>query len=160
MNLLFPVLKMINMVFSSTIVTNPPIRAGKKIVYDIVMNAKDYLEEDGKLFLVIRKEQGAKSLIVDLQKVYNVKVLEKKKEEVFALTSKLEEKIQNLEKDIMLSLAAMGIRIIAPMPGKGTIGIEVPNANPKIASTQSLVNFKLVLSVPSVLYSPDTHKIL
>ena len=63
----------------STIVTNPPIRAGKKIVYDIVMNARDYLEEDGKLFLVIRKEQGAKSLIVDLEKLYNVKVLEKKK---------------------------------------------------------------------------------
>ena len=51
----------------STIVTNPPIRAGKKVVYDIVMNAKDYLEDDGKLFFVIRKEQGAKSLIVDLQ---------------------------------------------------------------------------------------------
>ena len=63
----------------STIVTNPPIRAGKKIVYDIVMNAKDYLEENGKLFLVIRKEQGAKSLIVDLETVYTVKVLEKKK---------------------------------------------------------------------------------
>lgn len=63
----------------SAIVTNPPIRAGKKVVYDIVMNAKDYLESDGKLFLVIRKEQGAKSLIVDLQKTYNVKVLEKKK---------------------------------------------------------------------------------
>ena len=63
----------------SVIVTNPPIRAGKKVVYDIVMNAKDYLEDDGKLFLVIRKEQGAKSLIVDLQKLYNVKVLEKKK---------------------------------------------------------------------------------
>ena len=63
----------------SVIVTNPPIRAGKKVVYDIVMNAKNYLESDGKLFLVIRKEQGAKSLIVDLQKVYNVKVLEKKK---------------------------------------------------------------------------------
>ena len=63
----------------SSIITNPPIRAGKKVVYDIVMNAKDYLEENGKLFLVIRKEQGAKSLIVDLQKVYNVKVLEKKK---------------------------------------------------------------------------------
>ena len=63
----------------STIITNPPIRAGKKIVYDIVMGAKDYLENDGKLFLVIRKEQGAKSLIVDLEKVYNVKVLEKKK---------------------------------------------------------------------------------
>ena len=63
----------------SSIITNPPIRAGKKIVYDIVMGAKDYLESDGKLFLVIRKEQGAKSLIVDLEKVYNVKVLEKKK---------------------------------------------------------------------------------
>ena len=63
----------------SCIVTNPPIRAGKKVVYDIVMNAKDYLLENGVLFLVIRKEQGAKSLIVDLEKVYTVKVLNKKK---------------------------------------------------------------------------------
>ena len=63
----------------STIITNPPIRAGKKIVYDIVMNARDHLEDDGNLYLVIRKEQGAKSLIVDLEKVYTVKVLEKKK---------------------------------------------------------------------------------
>ena len=63
----------------SCIVTNPPIRAGKKIVYDIVMNAKDYLEKDGNLFLVIRKEQGAKSLIVDLEKLYTVEILEKKK---------------------------------------------------------------------------------
>ena len=63
----------------STIITNPPIRAGKKVVYDITMNAKDYLEDDGKLFLVIRKEQGAKSLIVDLKKIYNVEVLEKSK---------------------------------------------------------------------------------
>ena len=63
----------------STIITNPPIRAGKKVVYDIVMNARNYLNSDGKLFLVIRKEQGAKSLIVDLKKFYNVEVLEKKK---------------------------------------------------------------------------------
>lgn len=63
----------------SCIVTNPPIRAGKKVVYDIVMNAKDYLEKNGKLFLVIRKEQGAKSLIIDLKKYYNVEVLNKKK---------------------------------------------------------------------------------
>ena len=63
----------------SVIVTNPPIRAGKKVVYDIVMNAKNYLEENGKLFLVIRKEQGAKSLIVDLEKIYTVTILEKKK---------------------------------------------------------------------------------
>jgi S-DNA-T family DNA segregation ATPase FtsK/SpoIIIE len=51
-------------------------------------------------------------------------------------------KIQNLEKDIMLSLAAMGIRIIAPMPGKGTIGIEVPNANPKIVSMHATIASK------------------
>lgn len=63
----------------TSIVTNPPIRAGKKVVYDIVMGAKEYLEENGKLFLVIRKEQGAKSLISDLQKIYNVEVLERKK---------------------------------------------------------------------------------
>lgn len=63
----------------TTIVTNPPIRAGKKIVYDIVMNAKNYLEENGNLFLVIRKEQGAKSLISDMEKIYNVEVLERKK---------------------------------------------------------------------------------
>ena len=63
----------------SSIITNPPIRAGKKVVYDIVMNAKNYLEENGKLFLVIRKEQGAKSLIVDLKKVYNVDIINKKK---------------------------------------------------------------------------------
>ena len=63
----------------SCIITNPPIRAGKKIVYDIVMNAKDYLNDDGVLFIVIRKEQGAKSLIVDLEKVYNVEVIQKKK---------------------------------------------------------------------------------
>ena len=43
------------------------------------MNARDYLEENGHLFLVIRKEQGAKSLIVDLEKLYTVEVLNKKK---------------------------------------------------------------------------------
>ena len=63
----------------SSMVTNPPIRAGKKVVYDIVMNAKNYLEDDGKLFLVIRKEQGAKSLIVDLEKIYTVDILKKSK---------------------------------------------------------------------------------
>ena len=65
--------------FSNTIITNPPIRAGKKVVYDIVMNAKEYLCDSGSLFLVIRKEQGAKSLIFDLEKIYNVNILQKKK---------------------------------------------------------------------------------
>ena len=51
-------------------------------------------------------------------------------------------KIKNLEDDIALSLASLGIRIIAPIPGKGTIGIEVPNANPKIVSMESTLNSK------------------
>jgi len=48
-------------------------------------------------------------------------------------------KIKNLEDDIALSLAAMGIRIIAPIPGKGTIGIEVPNLKPEIVSMKSIM---------------------
>lgn len=48
-------------------------------------------------------------------------------------------RIKNLEDDIALSLAALGIRIIAPIPGKGTIGIEVPNQNPDIVSIKSLL---------------------
>jgi len=48
-------------------------------------------------------------------------------------------KIKNLEDDIALSLAALGIRIIAPIPGKGTIGIEVPNSKPDVVSMRSLI---------------------
>ncbi|MFW5541424.1 MAG: DNA translocase FtsK 4TM domain-containing protein [Segatella copri] len=51
-------------------------------------------------------------------------------------------KIKNLEDDIALSLAALGIRIIAPIPGKGTIGIEVPNAKANIVSMESTLNSK------------------
>lgn len=52
-------------------------------------------------------------------------------------------KIRNLEDDIALSLSALGIRIIAPMPGKGTIGIEVPNKDPQIVSMQSIISSKI-----------------
>jgi DNA segregation ATPase FtsK/SpoIIIE, S-DNA-T family len=51
-------------------------------------------------------------------------------------------KIKSLEDDIALSLAALGIRIIAPMPGKGTIGIEVPNANPQMVSMKQVIASK------------------
>ena len=51
-------------------------------------------------------------------------------------------KIRNLEDDIALSIAALGIRIIAPIPGKGTIGIEVPNAKPRIVPMQSILASK------------------
>lgn len=51
-------------------------------------------------------------------------------------------KIRNLSDDLALNLSAVGVRIIAPIPGKGTIGIEVPNKNPKIVSMESILNSK------------------
>ncbi|MCK9423070.1 MAG: DNA translocase FtsK [Bacteroidales bacterium] len=57
-------------------------------------------------------------------------------------------RIKNLEDDIALSLAAMGIRIIAPIPGKGTIGIEVPNQNPEIVSIKSLLSTEKFKTTP------------
>ncbi|MCU4166517.1 DNA translocase FtsK [Carboxylicivirga caseinilyticus] len=51
-------------------------------------------------------------------------------------------KIKNLEDDIALSLAALGIRIIAPIPGRGTIGIEVPNSEPEVVSMRSIISAK------------------
>lgn len=62
-----------------TIITNPPIRAGKKIVYEILIKAKEYLTPDGVLYFVIRKEQGAKSVISDLKKYYDVTIINKSK---------------------------------------------------------------------------------
>lgn len=61
------------------IVTNPPVRVGKKILYDILFEAKKYLNENGKLWLVINKNQGAKSLVKDLGKVYDVTIVTKNK---------------------------------------------------------------------------------
>ncbi len=61
------------------IVTNPPVRVGKKILYDILFGAKKYLNESGKLWLVINKNQGAKSLAKDLSETYSVTVVTKNK---------------------------------------------------------------------------------
>ena len=61
------------------IVTNPPIRAGKEVVYKILFGAKDYLLPGGALYFVINKDQGAKSAITDLEKIANVEVLKKNK---------------------------------------------------------------------------------
>ena len=62
------------------IITNPPIRVGKKILYEILFSAYDYLEENGELWLVISKNQGAKSLFKDLSEKYNVNIITKNKE--------------------------------------------------------------------------------
>ena len=59
------------------IITNPPIHAGKKKVYEIIKNSKDYLNDDGELWIVIRKDQGAKSLIKDMNNIYNFEIIKK-----------------------------------------------------------------------------------
>lgn len=61
------------------IITNPPIRVGKKILYEILFKAKEHLKENGHLVFVINKAQGAKSAIKDLEKEYTVKILGKNK---------------------------------------------------------------------------------
>ena len=62
------------------IVSNPPIRVGKKKLYEIIMYAKDHLKENGELWIVVRKKQGADSLVKDMKEVYkSVEVVLKKK---------------------------------------------------------------------------------
>lgn len=61
------------------IITNPPIRAGKKVLLDILIGAKKYLNEDGSLWYVMRKDQGAKSMEKILNEHYKVQLIEKDK---------------------------------------------------------------------------------
>lgn len=61
------------------IITNPPIRVGKKILYEILFESLKHLKEKGKIFLVINKNGGAKTLLKDLNEKYDAKVLNKNK---------------------------------------------------------------------------------
>jgi len=61
------------------IVTNPPIRAGKAVVLEILLEARNYLKKDGVLWFVVRKDQGAKSLIKNIETVYNCEIVKKEK---------------------------------------------------------------------------------
>lgn len=62
------------------IVSNPPIRVGKEKLYEIVMNAKEHLKDGGSLWIVVRKQQGAESMLRDMKNVYKtVEVIAKKK---------------------------------------------------------------------------------
>ena len=61
------------------IITNPPIRAGKEIVYKILKDSRNYLKENGCLYYVINKEQGAISSIKEMEELADVKILEKNK---------------------------------------------------------------------------------
>ena len=62
------------------ILSNPPIRVGKDKLYEIVMNAKNHLNEEGEVWIVVRKDKGALSLIRDMKNIYkNVDIIRKKK---------------------------------------------------------------------------------
>lgn len=62
------------------IVSNPPIRVGKEKLYEIVMNAKEHLKDDGSLWIVVRKQQGAESMVRDMKNAYKtIEVVAKKK---------------------------------------------------------------------------------
>ncbi len=109
----------------------------------------DLLEKyDSGNVLVDREELEANKLrIVETLKNYSIGIVKIKATigptvtlyEIVPAPGVRISKIKNLEDDIALSLAAMGIRIIAPIPGKGTVGIEVPNKNPTIVSMRSVL---------------------
>lgn len=63
----------------SYVISNPPIRVGKKKLYKLLLDSKNHLEKDGELLIVVRKEQGALSLIKDMSVYYDVKVIDKDK---------------------------------------------------------------------------------
>jgi len=109
----------------------------------------DLLKDYGESSITIDQEELElnKNKIVDTLKNYNIGI-SKIKATVGPTVTLYEivpeagiriSKIKNLEDDIALSLSALGIRIIAPIPGKGTIGIEVPNQKPSIVSMRSVI---------------------
>lgn len=63
----------------SYVISNPPIRVGKKKLYELMIETKNHLEKNGELIIVVRKEQGALSLIKDMKMYYNVNVIDKDK---------------------------------------------------------------------------------
>lgn len=107
-------------------------------------------ESDGKPYIDMKEQTANKNRIVEVLNNFGVEV--RTITATVGPTITLYEitlgdgirvsKIKHLEDDIALSLAALGIRIIAPIPGKGTIGIEVPNAKPNIVSMESILNSK------------------
>lgn len=109
----------------------------------------DLLENYGSNKIAVNTEEleANKNRIVETLNNYNIEI-EKIKATIGPTVTLYEiipapgvriSKIKNLEDDIALSLAALGIRIIAPMPGKGTIGIEVPNKNPEMVAMRSVL---------------------
>ena len=107
-------------------------------------------DNDGKPYIDMAEQTANKNRIVDVLRNFGVEISSIKATvgptitlyEITPAPGVRISRIRNLEDDIALSLSALGIRIIAPIPGKGTIGIEVPNAKPSIVSMESILNSK------------------
>ena len=105
-------------------------------------------ESDGKPYIDMEEQTKNKNRIVEVLRTFGVEISTIKATvgptitlyEITLSPGVRISKIRSLEDDIALSLSALGIRIIAPIPGKGTIGIEVPNAKPSIVSMESILN--------------------
>ena len=107
-------------------------------------------EDDGKPYIDMEEQTKNKNRIVEVLRNFGIEINSIKATvgptitlyEITPAQGVRISKIRNLEDDIALSLKALGIRIIAPIPGKGTIGIEVPNEKKNIVSMQSVLNSK------------------
>lgn len=107
-------------------------------------------DNDGKPYIDMAEQTANKNRIIEVLRNFGVEISSIKATvgptitlyEITPAQGVRIAKIRNLEDDIALSLSALGIRIIAPIPGKGTIGIEVPNAKPNIVSMESILNSK------------------
>lgn len=128
-------------------------------------------DNDGKPYIDMKEQTANKNRIVEVLNNFGVQI--KTITATVGPTITLYEitpaegvkisKIRNLEDDIALSLAALGIRIIAPIPGKGTIGIEVPNAKQNIVSMESILNSKrfqeTTMDLPIVIGKTITNEV-
>jgi len=107
-------------------------------------------ENDGKPYIDMEEQTKNKNRIVEVLRTFGVEISTIKATvgptitlyEITLAPGVRISKVRSLEDDIALSLSALGIRIIAPIPGKGTIGIEVPNAKPSVVSMESILNSK------------------
>jgi len=107
-------------------------------------------DNDGKPYIDMEEQTKNKNRIVEVLRTFGVEISTIKATvgptitlyEITLSPGVRISKVRSLEDDIALSLSALGIRIIAPIPGKGTIGIEVPNAKPSVVSMESILNSK------------------
>ena len=126
-----------------------PTRDLENYKYPTLDLLKKY-ENDGKPYIDMEEQNANKNRIVEVLRTFGVEISSIKATvgptitlyEITLAAGVRISKVRSLEDDIALSLSALGIRIIAPIPGKGTVGIEVPNAKPSVVSMESILNSK------------------